>query len=141
MAIREHPKIGSILTCNFEPGFREPELVKRRPVLVISPKIMNREHLCTVVCLSTTAPKPSLSYHYQINFVPELPDPLESYGVWVKGDMVYTVGFHRLDLIGLGKDISGKRQYYYDTISIADLKKVRGCVLNGLGMQGLTKSL
>ena len=141
MAIKEHPKIGSILTCRFEPGFVAPEMVKRRPVLVLSPKIMNRDQLCTVVCLSTTAPKPPMSYHCQIDFAPELPDHLESFGVWVKADMVYSVGFHRLDLIGLGKDASGKRLYYYDTVSVAGMKKVRACVLNGLGMQGLTKNL
>ena len=141
MAISEHPRLGAVLTCNFEPGFREPEMVKNRPVIVISPKISTRERLCTVVCLSTTAPKPPLSYHCQLDFRPELPDHFESNGVWLKGDMVYTVGFHRLNLITVGKDVTGKRHYYYHTLGRNDLRRVRACVLNGLGLQGLTKYL
>jgi len=56
MAINEHPVSGTILMCNFAPGFQQPEMVKRRPVIVISPKISRRPNLCTVVALSTTAP-------------------------------------------------------------------------------------
>ena len=63
MAIREHPPTGSILMCDFNAGFREPEMVKRRPVVVISPKIRARPGLCTVVALSTTVPAPVMDYH------------------------------------------------------------------------------
>jgi len=31
MAIAAHPKIGTILHCDFNAGFKEPEMVKRRP--------------------------------------------------------------------------------------------------------------
>ncbi|MEQ9178418.1 MAG: type II toxin-antitoxin system PemK/MazF family toxin, partial [Nitratireductor sp.] len=33
--------------CDFNTGFRVPEMVKRRPVVVISPKIKARPRLCT----------------------------------------------------------------------------------------------
>ncbi|MAW99550.1 MAG: hypothetical protein CMN72_07855 [Sphingomonas sp.] len=140
MAIREHPKPGSILTCDYSVGFRVPEMVKRRPVVVISPKIMNRHHLCTVVALSTSEPDPVMPYHCQIDIRPQLPAPFQSDGIWVKGDMVNSVGFHRLDLIRLGTS-NGKRQYLYDPIDADTLRRIRQCVLHGMGMSILTKHL
>lgn len=71
-------------------------MVKRRPVIVLSPKISARPGLCTVVALSTSPPKPIMAYHCQVDFDPPLPDRMASKGVWVKGDMVAAVGFHRL---------------------------------------------
>jgi len=141
MAIQEHPLIGSILVCDFR-GFSEPEMVKRRPVVVISPKIAARPGLCTVVALSMTPPAPVLSFHCQIDIAPPLPaDLFSSTGVWVKGDMVYSVGFHRLDLIRTGKTPQGKRSYYYSTLSHEQIKTIRECVLKGLGLSVLTKHL
>jgi mRNA interferase MazF len=47
--------MGQILICDFSSGFVEPEMVKVRPVVVISPKPRKSIHsLCTVVPLSTT---------------------------------------------------------------------------------------
>lgn len=98
MPIKEHPFVGSILLCDFNSGFREPEMVKRRPVVVLSPKIAARPGLCTVVALSETEPHPRLPYHCQIDIRPKLPDGFNSDGVWVKGDMIYAVGFTVLTL-------------------------------------------
>ncbi len=141
MPIKEHPFIGSILLCDFDSGFREPEMVKKRPVVVLSPKIAARPGLCTVVALSDTEPQPRLPYHCQIDIRPQLPDGFNSDGVWVKGDMIYAVGFHRLDLIRLGKTESGKRMYYFEPLSNENIKKIRECVLKALGLSGLTKHL
>ncbi|MGR4865523.1 type II toxin-antitoxin system PemK/MazF family toxin [Caulobacter sp. LARHSG274] len=141
MAIKEHPPIGSLLMCDFGSGFREPEMVKRRPVVVVSPKIAARPGLCTVVALSTTPPAPPMAYHCQIDIRPELPDWMQSDGVWVKGDMISSVGFHRLDFIRTGKAVDGRRQYYYSRISAQHLGKVRACILNGIGLSHLTKHL
>ena len=141
MAINEHPASGTILIADFDQGFREPEMVKQRPVVVISPKISVRPRLCTVVALSTKPPIPILSYHCKLTFDPPLPPPWSSPVKWVKGDMVYALGFHRLNLIRLGKDRSGKRIYRYETLPEEDMKKVRSCILNGLGLARLTKHL
>lgn len=141
MAIREHPEKGSILYCDFNQGFTEPEMVKRRPVIVVSPKIAARKGLCTVVGLSTTAPSPVMPYHAQLDVNPPLPPYFESKGIWIKGDMIYSVGFHRLDFISFGKDTTGKRIYYLSTISPEQLKVVQSCILRGMGMQTLTKHL
>ena len=140
MAIGEHPVPGTILICDFNQGFREPEMVKQRPVIVLSPKIGIRAKLCTVVALSTTPPQPQMPYHCKLEIDPPLP-PRWSGENWVKGDMIYAVGFHRLDLIRLGKDNTGKRQYRYDIITPEQMKAVRTCVLRGIGLGILTKHL
>ena len=141
MPIREHPKLGSLLMCDFDQGFREPEMVKRRLVVVLSPKIEAHPGLCTVVALSTTAPNPVMPYHCQIDIHPELPERFQSKQIWVKGDIVCSVGFHRLDLIRTGKDGNGGRNYYYSPLSDSNIKKIRECVLRGIGLSALTKHL
>jgi mRNA interferase MazF len=141
MAIQEHPAPGTILVCNFDDAFKEPEMVKPRCVIVLSPKIVSRAGLCTVVCLSTKAPDPVMQYHRQIDIRPKLPPPWDSDGVWLKADMVYSVGFHRLDLMRLGKDRTGKRIYRFDVFPEDQMKVIKSCVLRGLGMSVLTKHL
>ncbi len=142
MAISSHPSIGTILTCDFDRGFKPPEMVKRRPVIVISPPIAWRPGLCTVVALSTSPPVPPRPYHCQLIIDPPLPPPWDSKEVWVKGDMILAAGFHRLDLIRVGRaDDTGKRKYHVRPISAEQLKAVRACVLQSLGLFGLTKHL
>ena len=141
MAIREHPLIGTILICDFSSGFRVPEMAKKRPVVVVSHKIGGRPGLCTVVALSASAPNNIMPYHGQIDIDPAMPDPWSSRGVWIKGDMINAVGFHRLNLIRTGKDYRGVRQYRYEPLSHENLQKVRECILKGIGLSSLTKHL
>jgi mRNA interferase MazF len=141
MPINDHPAPGTILVCNFNGTFKEPEMVKPRCVIVLSPRIRARAKLCTVVCLSNTAPDHEQQYHCQIDIEPALPVPWSSKGIWVKGDMIYSIGFHRLDLIRLGKDRGGKRIYRMEPISAEQMKLVKCCVLRGLGLSTLTKHL
>jgi uncharacterized protein YifN (PemK superfamily) len=141
MAISEHPAPGALLICDFSPGFREPEMVKRRPVVVISPKIRARAGLCTVVALSTTTPYPMMPYHCEITPLPPLPAPWLSGPMWVKGDMVAAVGFHRLDFFRYAKDRTGRRVYRYDPLPPEDFRRVRRCVLAALGLASLTQHL
>jgi uncharacterized protein YifN (PemK superfamily) len=82
-----------------------------------------------------------MPYHCQIDIEPELPAPLTSKGLWVKGDMVNAVGLHRLDLIRLPKDFRGQRQYRFDPVSAEQIKQIRECVLRGMGLSILTKHL
>ena len=140
MPIREHPPTGTILICDFETDFKLPEMVKVRPVIVISPKISGRLGLCTVVALSTTDPNPKMSFHAQIETNPTLPKPWNANPVWIKGDM-YAIGFHRLDFIRTGKDVSGKRQYNYATVSNDQIRLARSIVLRSIGLSHLTKHL
>lgn len=116
-------------------------MVKRRPVVVISPKMAARPGLCTVVAMSTTRPDPVAKYHCQIDIRPRLPDRWTSDGVWIKGDMIAVVAFDRLDFIRVGKMPDGRRRYHYSTISPDELKKIRQCALSAMGLAHLTKHL
>jgi uncharacterized protein YifN (PemK superfamily) len=137
MSITIHPKPGQILLCDFSTGFKEPEMVKsRRPVIVLTGALRGRSSLVTVVPLSTLEPITSQPYHYQIptKSLPML-DMFQSRSSWLKGDMVYTVGFHRLDLVLLGKRRQdGKRDYFKNRLSRDQMKKVYECVLHGLNL-------
>ncbi len=141
MAIREHPPIGTILICDFDSDFRLPEMVKVRPVVVISPKISGRPGLCTVVALSTTQPNPILPFHAELSINPKLPAPWDADSVWVKGDMIYAAALHRLNFVRVGKDTSGRRRYRYDALAADQLKLVRTLVLRSLGLSHLTRHL
>ena len=55
-----------LLYCDFSTGFQPPEMVKRRPVVLISPRRKNAA-LCTVVPLSTKEPVPIEDYHHRMN--------------------------------------------------------------------------
>ncbi len=140
MAIKYHPEQGSILVCDFD-GFKAPEMVKRRPVVVISPRLRNRTGLCTVVPLSSTPPKEIAPYHFRLHTTPALPSPYNNPHHWVKADMIYTVAFDRLSALFAGKDESGKRIHDYRVIDSADLKKIQECVLHSLGLTVLTSYL
>ena len=109
MAIKIHPEQGTIVVCDFE-GFVSPEMIKRRPAIVISPRFRSRDRLCTVVPLSTTPPNPISPYHFKLHVIPVLPAPYNAGFHWVKADMVYTVSFQRLNLPFSGKDAAGRRQ-------------------------------
>ena len=144
MAITFHPQPGQILLCDFSQGFKEPEMVKsKRPVVVLTGAIKGRSNLVTIVPLSTVPPKEVMPYHYKIlkNSLPMARSFQES-DSWVKGDMLYTVAFHRLELIQLGtKDANGKRMYFKNRLGNDQMKKIYGCVLEGLNLTALIKYL
>src|ERR1700704_6371834 len=105
MAIQYPVPPGAILLCDYS-GFRPPEMVKRRPVVVISPRLSYRDHLCTVVPLSTTAPNRNVPYVCRLELTVALPPPFDGERFcWAKADMVATVGFRRLDLFRTARDM------------------------------------
>lgn len=131
--ITTHPQQGTILICEFS-GFQEPEMTKRRPVVVVSKPIASRPGLCTVVALSTTEPKVLLPLHFRLDVDHPLPRPYDSPYHWVKGDMIYALSFTRLSFPFLGKDNSGKRIYDIRQISPEQLKCVQACIMAGIGI-------
>ena len=137
MSIQYHPEPGTILICDFK-GLSAPEMTKRRPVIVVSPRFKNRTNLCTIVPLSTTAPTRVEQYHYKLHIAPSLPEPYNSNHAWVKADMLYTVAFDRLFLPFSKKDSSGKREYDVRVIDKIDLIKIQQCMIFGLGLNALT---
>ncbi|WP_293885882.1 type II toxin-antitoxin system PemK/MazF family toxin [Thiolapillus sp.] len=116
-------------------------MVKRRPAVVISPRLRRRQHLCTVVPLSTTPPNPVAAYHHKFTLDPVLPKPYNSKIQWVKADMLYTVSFDRLYLPFEKKDGSGKRIYDIRVLDKADMIKIQQCILHGIGLTSLTDYL
>lgn len=122
--------------CDFGKGFEPPEMVKKRPVVVISKKLKGVSGLCTVVAISTVKPSPIEEWHC---LIPEdcMPDSRFFQGKesWIKGDMIYRVGFHRLDRIKLGRDPkTGKRLYFKSSLETDRLNQIYSCVLASLGL-------
>lgn len=140
MPITFYPKPGQILLCDFSQGFKEPEMVKNnRPVIILTGDMKGRANLVTIVPLSTVIPNPPQLYHYK---VPKQSMPMlgayQNEDSWAKCDMLYTVGFHRLNSIQLGKrDPSGKRLYFTSKLGREQMQKIYRCVLYGLNLGGL----
>lgn len=126
MALNYYPRAGSIYIADFK-GFEPPEMVKVRPVVIISPKLPNRSEIVTIIPLSTTAPKYNLPFVVKLskNYMPNSPVNLD---VWAKCDMIMNISKNRLNAIKIGR-----RRYIYPNLTEDDLKSVRQGVLHGLG--------
>jgi uncharacterized protein YifN (PemK superfamily) len=134
MPLKFLPYPGSILRCDFQ-GFKEPEMVKPRPVVVISarPERVSRR-TCIIVPLSTSAPDPIQQYHLEVSLPGALlPKDIQKQ-CWVKGDMIYAVSLDRLDLYRVGRDTEGKRAYYYNRFDNKSLFEIRKAVAHAIGL-------
>jgi uncharacterized protein YifN (PemK superfamily) len=70
MGIKYPAGIGTILLCDdARGGFRPPEMVKRRPAIVISPRLPHRNGLCTVVPVSSDRPDHEVDYVVRLEFI------------------------------------------------------------------------
>jgi len=135
MAIQHPVAPGTLLLCDYSlGGFREPEMVKRRPAIVISPRLPYRDRLCTVIPLSSSPGARELDYIVRLEMARPLPEPFDYAVVWAKCDMMATVSFERLDLFRTSRDHTGKRQYLQVKLPVADLQRVRRGVLSALGI-------
>lgn len=121
------PRAGQIYVCDFS-GFKEPEMVKKRPVIIISPRLAFRSEIAAIVPISLTAPRQELPFCYRLskNYHPDEPDDLPC---WAKADLVMNIGLYRLSPFKVGR-----RRYAYPTLSPEDLAGVRHAVLCGLGL-------
>lgn len=140
MALKFHPALGTIVICDFN-GLNNPEMTKKRPAVVVSPRFRCRDRLCTIIPFSTTAPRPVELYHYKLTMAPVLPEPYDSEIQWVKADMLYTMAFDRLSLPFCGKDDAGKRLYDDRVLDPVDFKAIQAALLHGIGLGRLTKAL
>jgi uncharacterized protein YifN (PemK superfamily) len=127
VAITFHPKAGTVLVCDFR-GYLEPEIVKTRPVVVVSPNHMRRPGLVTVIPLSTTAPLRVEAYHYLLRGNPVPGSDAEA--VWAKCDLVATVSVARLDR----KKVS-RGQYAVGNVSMEQVRAMRRCAAISLGLE------
>jgi mRNA interferase MazF len=133
MSLMYYPKLGEILLCDFS-GFIVPEMVKRRPVIVIVPRLSGRGDLVTIVPLSTTAPNPQMAYHVHLTLSQALPNPFSAQQMWAKCDMAMPVARARLDRFKDGRASSGgKRKFVSGNVSPKQLADIRAAVLRGLG--------
>jgi Uncharacterized protein conserved in bacteria len=110
MAILFHPKAGAF------DGLKPPEMVKRRPVVVLSPKRDNA-NVCTVVPLSTTPPKQIRVHHHALP-VGKYPFFDRIKPVWAKCDMTTCVSLARLDRMKLRGSYANTFLHYNDLQSI-----------------------
>lgn len=140
MPLTFYPTPGLVLMCDFTTGFREPEMVKKRPVVVVSAKFQQTSHqnsLCTVVPISTVVPRTVDRWHHRLAEA-SVPPPLRKAGEesWAKCDMVVSVAFNRLDKIRTGR-VDGKRQFAEHSVTPEDLRGIQACLLYVLNMANL----
>lgn len=111
--------------CDFQ-GYIAPEMIKRRPVVVLARNRRNRQ-LVTVVPLSTTAPDPMEPWHHRLveSPLPNAPGVL----CWAKCDMVATVALARLDRCKVGRGA-----YVVPKLPEADVAAIRVAVAIALGV-------
>ena len=116
-------------------GFVPPEMVKRRPAVVLAGALPRRGKLLSVVPLSGTQADPRNLYQCRLELDRPLPEPFAETVWWVKADMVATVGFDRLDLFRTGRDQYGKRKYLADLrVSPDQMEAVRAAVRHALDL-------
>lgn len=115
MALQYAVRPKTILLCDYDAGgFRPPEMVKRRPAVVLVGALPKRGKLLSVVPLSGTPSDPDVRYHCRLELTRPLPAPFDETIWWVKADMVATVAFDRLELFRTGRDQYGRRKYLTD---------------------------
>ncbi|SEA18885.1 type II toxin-antitoxin system PemK/MazF family toxin [Paraburkholderia sartisoli] len=126
MTLPYFPSRGEILVCDFNTGFREPEMIKKRPVIVVSQKSSHSRRLCTVVPLSTTSPAPVKAWHHALPHV-VVPGWKTEATMWAKCDMLSTVGFERLNKPYIKSRNSGRR-YVEVILGNGDLTAIDACM-------------
>lgn len=132
MPLPYHPKPGTIVLCDYTTGFREPEMVKRRLAVTISPKLKRRDALVTVVPLSMSPPAPVESWHVVVPN--DIPDPWGPGLRWAKCDMVATVGYGRLNLPHSKHHVTGTRQYHQIELEDDLVRALRHAVAAAIGI-------
>ena len=117
-------------------GFRPPEMVKRRPAVVITGRLPRRNNLHTVVPLSGTPSDERNLYHCRLELPAPLPEPFGETIWWVKADMIATVSLDRLDLFRTGRDQHGRRKYRTNLrVSEDHFALIKTAICHALGLR------
>lgn len=126
MVFQSVPFPGSIVMCDFF-GYQQPEMVKKRRVVVLSPFRPFRsasDATVIVVPLSELAPDVVLPWHHPI--------PFGRYpgvrGCWAKGDLVAHVALIRLDRI------YHRHKFITPVVDPPDLHAIRRTVARAIGV-------
>ena len=123
MGIKFPVGIGTILLCDYSRGgFQPPEMVKRRPAIVISPRLPHRDGLCTVVPISADQPDHDVDYVVRLEFDPPLPEPF-SYNEEQR-KKYFLGGGDEIDPVGVSGDSDTRRIEIpeFGIVTIADWK-------------------
>lgn len=129
MSINFIPRPRTVLICDYTTGFVVPEMVKRRPVVVLSPvRHLHPGRLILIVPVSTGRPKIVESFHVHIRAgkYPFLTWRADS---WVKCDAIAAVALTRLSLPYIPRS-----QPQSTLLSRSDFRTVQNAVLNALGL-------
>ena len=129
MPLAFHPHPGTIVICDYSTGFQPPEMVKVRPVVVVSPRRRSSQ-LVTVVPISSVAPSPVEPWHYQL---PPGAYPPARGPVWVKADVIATVALTRLDRVKV-KGSGSQRTYQMFRLTVTDMQAVLAAVKAALAI-------
>jgi mRNA interferase MazF len=121
MAITFHPTPGTLLECDYA-GLNKPEMVKKRPVIIVSPR-SRINGLVTVAPLSTTKPLHVLPWHYELTLEKALAPNWPELTVWIACDMLNTFHISRLDRFHAR--IGNSRKYYDRRVSDEELTAIR----------------
>jgi len=125
MTTLKYVKKGMIVMCDFK-GLVVPEMVKKRPVVVLN----FSSNLVTILPCSTTEPEKIEDFHYKL---PDKSMPrISMYNgkqVWVKCNMINTVGLSRISLI---KMYNG---YYKDLLGPEQMVNIVKCLKIGIGLK------
>ncbi|WP_158285667.1 type II toxin-antitoxin system PemK/MazF family toxin [Pseudohoeflea suaedae] len=139
MALKFPPAIGLVVICNYDTGFKPPEMVKRRLAVVVSERLPYRDGLCTVVPLSTTPSRSGIRYQCKVELPVDLPDTFSGAVKWAKADMLATLSYERMSLPFDGRSGTGRRRYLQIRLPPAELRKIQSAMLHALSLEHLTK--
>ena len=103
MALQYYPNQGEILLCDYGAKVIPPEMDKRRPVVIVTPRLRRRGELVGVIPLSTTEPEEAQDFHCRFELQVPLPAPFDSPAMWAKCDMFSVVSRSRLDRFKAGR--------------------------------------
>ena len=126
MPVHAQPSPNTVLMCDFN-GYIDPEINKKRPVVIVSRHPHNRR-LVSIVPLSTTQPTILSDYHHEII------SPLNHTQCWAKCDLIYTISIDRLDRCKVIEN--GEKQWTAKlSLNEDDYNKIRQSVAKYLGMK------
>ena len=138
MPLLHHPNQREVLMCDFgSGGFREPEMVKKRPVVVLSHRRYNAT-TCLVAPLSTVEPRVLLPFHHRIDPA-SLPRSLRAHVSWLKGDMLTHVALVRLDRVMYRSSVDRIRQYETTFVTLDDWAAIQSCIRASLGLTDMSR--
>jgi mRNA interferase MazF len=106
-------------------------MVKRRIVVVLTPKACQRPRLTTVIPISCTRPETVRPWHVKLARDPYPKGTKDE--LWAKCDMLNVVSFERLS--GYHYRWNGQRKYLKMQVSMDELVSIRQGVLAALGLR------